>query len=612
MKLDRGDRVGRKSAPELTTAADLLRQRRFDEARKILEPLARTEPGLAECRRLLGLALQGTGDLEGAEREFAAGLAISRNDPALHLAFAELQVRRRRSREAENGFRSALRLDRGMARAAVGLSELLLAEGRAEEALQVTAPLLAAERPPHTVLVAHADALKALGRTAEALEIHQLAVLLNPQSGVAHHNLASALGDLARFHEAEQSARQAFAKGLDAPETWLVYARALQGRNRLDEADAAFRAAIGRRPDYADAHRDLAQLVWMRTANGAAAIETLDKALRAHPHSPDLWTVRAKVFEFAGEPRGAYETLRAAISLQPNVLSLRLAAAHAAAMAGEPEESVVHAEAAAALDPTRPEVAVALCAACLAAGRIEEADILAGKLLAVDPFDQTALAYQATAWRMLGDARHRELFDYAGLVHAWPLDTPRGWTTLESFLGDVCPKLAELHAFRTHPLEQSLRHGTQASHLQSSDDPVVRALFEAIDGPIRRHLAMLGRGDDPVRRRNLGGYRFAGAWSVQLRPGGFHTDHIHIQGWLSSACYIALPPGVADSPTREGWLKFGEPGIPTRPPLPAEHFVKPEPGLLVLFPSYMWHGTVPFGGDVPRLTAAFDIVPAPG
>ena len=47
------------------------------------------------------------------------------------------------------------------------------------------------------------------------------------------------------------------------------------------------------------------------------------------------------------------------------------------------------------------------------------------------------------------------------------------------------------------------------------------------------------------------------------------------------------------------------------PPLGAEHYVRPEPGLLALFPSYMWHGTVPFGGEEPRLTIAFDIVPQP-
>jgi hypothetical protein len=28
-----------------------------------------------------------------------------------------------------------------------------------------------------------------------------------------------------------------------------------------------------------------------------------------------------------------------------------------------------------------------------------------------------------------------------------------------------------------------------------------------------------------------------------------------------------------------------------------------------LFPSYMWHGTIPFRSDEPRMTVAFDVVP---
>jgi len=65
-----------------------------------------------------------------------------------------------------------------------------------------------------------------------------------------------------------------------------------------------------------------------------------------------------------------------------------------------------------------------------------------------------------------------------------------------------------------------------------------------------------------------------------------------------------------DAEGREGWIKFGEPGVPTRPALPPNHYVKPAPGTVVLFPSYMWHGTVPFGGTETRLTAAFDVIPA--
>ena len=46
------------------------------------------------------------------------------------------------------------------------------------------------------------------------------------------------------------------------------------------------------------------------------------------------------------------------------------------------------------------------------------------------------------------------------------------------------------------------------------------------------------------------------------------------------------------------------------PDCPPDHYVRPYPGLLVLFPSYVWHGTVPFESGGRRLTAAFDVVPA--
>jgi len=64
---------------------------------------------------------------------------------------------------------------------------------------------------------------------------------------------------------------------------------------------------------------------------------------------------------------------------------------------------------------------------------------------------------------------------------------------------------------------------------------------------------------------------------------------------------------------KEGWIKFGEPPFSapdaqgkTQGP---EHWVEPKAGRLVLFPSYMWHGTVPFSGDDMRLTLPFDVVP---
>jgi hypothetical protein len=37
--------------------------------------------------------------------------------------------------------------------------------------------------------------------------------------------------------------------------------------------------------------------------------------------------------------------------------------------------------------------------------------------------------------------------------------------------------------------------------------------------------------------------------------------------------------------------------------------IRPIRGRLALFPSYVWHGTVPFQDEQPRVTIAFDVSP---
>jgi len=103
--------------------------------------------------------------------------------------------------------------------------------------------------------------------------------------------------------------------------------------------------------------------------------------------------------------------------------------------------------------------------------------------------------------------------------------------------------------------------------------------------------------------------RYAGSWSSRLKDCGFHVNHIHPEGWISSCYYIAVPDAAKDESARQGWIKFGEPGFDIA--LPIRRSIQPVPGRLVLFPSYMWHGTVVFHGAQSRTTIAFDAVPSP-
>jgi hypothetical protein len=114
----------------------------------------------------------------------------------------------------------------------------------------------------------------------------------------------------------------------------------------------------------------------------------------------------------------------------------------------------------------------------------------------------------------------------------------------------------------------------------------------------------------PLTGRRGAGFVFAGSWSSRLGDRGFHANHVHPEGWISSCYYVAVPDAVLDPSAKQGWIKFGEPSFKIAMQDTVRRTVQPVPGRLVLFPSYMWHGTNPFHAATARTTIAFDAVPA--
>ncbi|MEZ5995324.1 MAG: putative 2OG-Fe(II) oxygenase [Hyphomonadaceae bacterium] len=457
-------------------------------------------------------------------------------------------------------------------------------------------------------LESEARSLNASGRNLEALALYRQIVSLAPNDPAAEHNLASALAAAGQWREGETHIRRAFAKGIDAPQSWLLLARCQQTLGFHDDAERAFLEALKRKPNLYDAHRELAQLRWMREADAAEALALMDAAIQRNPGDLRLQVLKAQALDNMGQADVAVELTRSLAAAHPHDPLVVTAAAQLAASAGDANEAVSLAERAALLAPGGYIQESTLVTACLAAGQAERASKLAAALRQRAPLDQHAIAMQATAWRLLGDARYRTLYDYQAFVVTDRLDTPAGWNSLASYLDDLATGLASEHRLRTHPFDQSIRHGSQIHDVPNIDHPAVRALPEALNGAIMRYLNRLGRGGDPLRSRNTGKYAVHGMWSIRMSAGGHHVDHIHPDGWISSACYVEMPKVRGE---KEGWIKFGCPGVRTKPELDAEHFIEPQPGMLALFPSHMWHGTTRFSDKTPRMTVAFDIIPGP-
>jgi tetratricopeptide (TPR) repeat protein len=592
-------------------AAHLLRSGRLEDVDRRLAPLLEAGSTDARLYAVAGFARLRRMDAAGAALVLARAVSLDPNEATYAVAYGDALTGDNRPQEAEAAFRLALSLDPRRTIALMGLSESLLRQGRMDAAVQVFADA-AAGRQDHEFLAAWVNVLRLARRHEEVLEVQRRAVALYPGSGVAHHNLAASLGDGHDYAPAAESARRAMELGQTGPATWLVLARALEGLGRTDAAIDAYREVLRQAPTDAEAGRELAQIIWMRTGDVTAAGKHLTDRLASHPNEPTLVGNLAKLREMAGDRDGAFDLLTTAIahadSRTPSVL---VQAADLALTLGRADEALSYAREAERLRPGEHRVLVSLIDAMLATGDAEGAQDICETLLARDPDDQMVLARAATAWRLLRDPRCYDLYDYDKYVHAYRISPPEGWTSLSDYLADLSAALLRLHGHVQHPFDQSLRGGSQTTlNLTATDEPAVKAFFSAIDAPIREHMQRIATDTQGMGRHATGDYSVVGAWSVFLRPNGFHVDHIHPMGWISSAFYIDVPPEEPDDP-HAGWIKFGEPGVKTWPELGAEHHVKPEPGLLVMFPSYMWHGTVPFRTGERRLTMAFDLHPTP-
>lgn len=392
------------------------------------------------------------------------------------------------------------------------------------------------------------------------------------------------------------------------PEDAATAAATLYREDRGREAEGVLESALGRWPGDERLHLSLARLRWQRGA-GREATAMLEQAVAARPGDHALRLSCADLLRCMGAEQDALDLVMEGHRRAPDSPAFLTSIGVLLDCLGRFDEALSYFHAAVRANPARGDTKRNLLPALLRAGRPEEALTIARELQLAAPMDQHLIAHEALALRQLDASAYRELYDYDRLVRCFELEPPAGFRTIGEFNQALADALVAKHRGQAHPLDQSLRGGTQTDRqLWEFGDPTVEAFLRQLREPIEAYVTALQRGSGhPLDRRAGSGFRLSGAWSVRLNPGGFHINHVHPVGWLSSAYYVQLPE-TFEGGDRAGCLKLGEPPF-AQDRFPAERTVAPRSGMLVLFPSYMWHGTETFGGGHARLTAAFDVVP---
>ena len=597
------------SARELARAQDLMRRGQLQAAEAICLQLLRAAPRDGDATHMLGLVRKQSGNLESAEQLLRASVDLSPQRADFRHNFANLLRLRGRIAESEAAFRAALAIDASFRPARLGLIGLLNQTGQHAAAETEARRLITANAKDADAHTALGVALRGQGRNPEAEATYRAALTLAPNDLVARHNLGALLMQLERAEESLAELDRAAAAGLRGRELDFNRGRALFDLGRFDEAEQSFESATKAVSGDVESHVQLAKIRHMRGDRDFA--RTLRNAAIALPQDLRLHLTYADVLRRGGNPDEAERTLRPLLH-GPGGRAPQVLIALATTMHGmeRVDEALPLAREAFAAAPADASVADPFVSILLSSGTADEAWPIIEREQGRAPLNQGWLAYRATAARLLGNPEYAQLYDYDAFVRPYDLEPPAGWSSIEAFHADLIPALEARHRFETHPLDQSLRGGTQtARSLLADPDPVIQSFIRALAAPIAAYRATMGLDPaHPLRSRNRGDTRLVGCWSVRLRRGGYHVNHVHPEGWISSAYYVSVPPEVSDTSLRSGWIKFGEPRFPV-PGATAERFVQPRPGRLVLFPSYMWHGTTPITGDTPRMTIAFDAVP---
>lgn len=591
-------------------AQELEREGRAGEAEAIYRQLLASYPGQPALLHRLALLLKGRNALTEAEGLLRRAIAAMPREAVLHNNLGNVLRAGERFADALPVYRKAVELNPNYAEAFYNLGICLedlnefdegLAMHRRSVALK---PDYAQPRTRIGVILRHQ------GKLDEAIAELDAVVAANAQSFEALYYRGLTLAGLERFEEAAAALAQAAALKPQSFEALRALANNLRSANRLDESLSAYWQAMELQPLNAAVHDELNKLAWMSNRPDMF-LKSFAYVRDRHGDDPNMMFVEAQIRMQRNDAQNAEPLLKAALAIAPERADINALFGRYLSRRGRHEESFDAFNAAVSADPGvgayRNEFGYALLKGKQAKASLEQFE----SARRINPFDQLALGGLCLAYRELGDSRYHDLVNIPNFARAFRLKIPNGFTDAAAFNAAVAEELLRLHTMTSEPLDQTLRGGTQTPGLLfTRKSKLIGQLRDSIAEAVETYVREMTPGaEHPLLSRKQDDFSFTHSWSCKLRSAGFHTNHVHSMGWISSAYYVSLPDAVDDETQRPGWLKFGESYLELGAADLPEHFVKPVVGQLVLFPSYFWHGTVPFQSSDDRLTVAFDVVP---
>ncbi len=379
--------------------------------------------------------------------------------------------------------------------------------------------------------------------------------------------------------------------------------------------------ALAGRPDWPRAH--------MLAANAAGQLGKVEVAvehlafcrgtLEKMPDNLQAHLAIANLYTMIGGFEAALDILKPLPRRVGMSLDLLDAIAINLHQAGRFSEAVIFYKKMIELEPSNLNLYNNICAAYLAGGQPAEAVKFADTWLNLVPGNTEAISFRAVALEESGqrDAA-AELMNFDRYVQAGVVEAPAGYSSMESFNSALEEAILSHQDLKTPPLDSPHYHDPDlkiTDQILGPKDGPIADLEQVIRQQIDAYYASLTTPQDhPFVAARPEAYDLV-AWAAVLDKQGNQDAHIHFDGHLSGCYYVRIPDEVSSEANGQDGVVAGGFEVGRPPPefmCKREHrhrVIKPVEGAMVLFPSYMYHQTVPFQSNERRICVAFDAMP---
>lgn len=598
-------------AQKLQSAMHSLQTKNYLKCDALCSDILNSEPNQADALHLLALSNKQQAKLEHADTYFKKSLSAKPGQPVVLSNYANLLSQTGRADEAEKMYGKSIKMQPDNIETIYNLASLLHQTKQYKKSIErLKSGLKITPQHPHLYNLL-GTCYKDLEYFEKAIKTFEEGLKFTQDDFYLTYNLGSTFRKMQQPQKALDCFSKIKSKGQQIPEYLFNLGCVYYELGKQESAEKYLKLAIEINPEYVEAHDTLNKLYW-ENSKESYFTQSFVSSLKKLPSSETLWYAYAANLMLAKRNQQAEEVLLSAMSTIGKRATFLHALGTLKFQNKDYEDANQLLKQSVDLDPDNIRYQIDVANLLIRQEDYKTALKHLEHAHKVGPLNQEVWAYKGICWRLLNDERYHWLTNFDLFVDAEILTPPPHYDNLEHFLTELRRELVELHISTQQPLDQSVQGGTQTiGNLLLNPSNAIKDYKNALWQRIERFLNRLP--EDPTHpflNRNTRKFAISGSWSVSLTTGGFHTNHVHPDGWLSGPTYVTVPSTMsAKDPQKSGWVKFGETSLELGERENIGKELCPQEGLSVLFPSYMWHGTYPLQSDDKRMTAPCDISP---